>query len=275
MDPDAIEALLAAGDVGTIVVTIGNTGLGAVDDLPRTIELADRYGARVHADAAYGGYFGLASQLDESTAASYARLDDVDSIVVDPHKHGLQPYGCGCVLFRDPGVGRFYKHSSPFTYFSSADLHLGEISLECSRPGAAAVALWATQRLFPLVKGGEFSAWLDRSLVAAREFWQRLRDSASYQPLMHPELDIVVYAVDAATSAESSRRARAVFERAADRDLHLALIELPSDLVGHYVPGLEIDSNTVTCLRSVMMKPEQLDWLDRIMDILEDCAGGL
>ena len=167
------------------------------------------------------------------------------------------------------------KHSSPFTYFSSADLHLGEISLECSRPGAAAVALWATQRLFPLVKGGEFSAWLDRSLVAAREFWQRLRDSASYQPLMHPELDIVVYAVDAATSAESSRRARAVFERAADRDLHLALIELPSDLVGHYVPGLEIDSNTVTCLRSVMMKPEQLDWLDRIMDILEDCAGGL
>src|SRR5579885_1443251 len=47
-----------------------------------------------------------------------------------------------------------YKHDSPFTYFSSAELHLGEISLECSRPGAAAAALWATQKLLPLSVGG-------------------------------------------------------------------------------------------------------------------------
>ena len=46
-------------------------------------------------------------------------------------------------------MGRFYKHDSPFTYFSSKELHLGEISLECSRAGASAVALWATQRLLP------------------------------------------------------------------------------------------------------------------------------
>ncbi len=77
----------------------------------------------------------------------YDATPHADSIVVDPHKHGLQPYGCGCVLFKDPSVGRFYKHDSPYTYFTSAELHLGEISLECSRAGAAAVALWATQRL--------------------------------------------------------------------------------------------------------------------------------
>ena len=52
------------------------------------------------------------------------QIGKVDSIVIDPHKHGLQPYGCGCVLFSDPGVGRFYKHDSPYTYFSSPDLHL-------------------------------------------------------------------------------------------------------------------------------------------------------
>ena len=57
-----------------------------------------------------------------------------------------------CVIFRDPSVGRFYKHDSPYTYFTSDELHLGEISLECSRPGAAAVALWATQKLMPLVR---------------------------------------------------------------------------------------------------------------------------
>ena len=214
----------------------------------------------------------LATDLDEATAASYAALDAVDSIVVDPHKHGLQPYGCGCVLFRDPSVGRFYKHGSPYTYFSSAELHLGEISLECSRAGAAAVALWATQQLYPLDKGGEFSQWLDRCLHAAREFWQRLDRSENYQPLMYPELDIVVYAVSAADTATASQRAREIFDRAADNELHLALMELPVELVLQYVPELERTTETVTCLRSVLMKPEQLDWLDRIVAILEDVA---
>ena len=259
MKLDAVAALLQAGDVGTLVATIGNTGLGAVDRLPELLAIADKHDVRVHADAAYGGYFGLATELGEDTATSYAALERVDSIVVDPHKHGLQPYGCGCVLFRDPEVGRYYKHGSPYTYFSSAELHLGEISLECSRAGAAAVALWATQQLFPLVKGGDLGRWLDRCLLAARNFWQRLSDSHRYHPLMAPELDIVVYAVDAADTTAASQGARAVFDRAAEKDLHLALIELPSDLVLEYVPSLDRNSDTVTCLRSVLMKPEQLE----------------
>ena len=83
-----------------------------------------------------------------------AAIAACDSVVVDPHKHGLQPYGCGAVLFADPAVGRFYLHDSPYTYFTSDDLHLGEISLECSRAGAAAAALWLTFRLLPLTPDG-------------------------------------------------------------------------------------------------------------------------
>src|SRR5437016_10302201 len=116
----------------------------------------------------------LAGNLGEHAKAAFAKICEVDSIVVDPHKHGLQPYGCGCVLFRDQSVGRFYKHDSPYTYFSSADLHLGEISLECSRPGAAAVALWATQRLLPLKPGGEFAGMLEAGRNAALELHRRL-----------------------------------------------------------------------------------------------------
>jgi len=272
MDLRAIESLLKAGDVGTIVATIGNTGLGAVDRLPAILDLARQYGARVHADAAYGGYFGLASQLRDEARTAFDCLSDVDSIVVDPHKHGLQPYGCGCILFRNPDVGQFYKHDSPFTYFSSAELHLGEISLECSRPGASAVALWATQQLFPLQKGGQLAEWLDLGLLAAQEFWRRLNVSKHYQALMQPELDIVVYAVTAAASGESSDRARRIFSLAAKKDLHLAMIKLPVEIVRNYLPELEANTETVTCLRSVLMKPEHGDWLGRIMDILEDCA---
>jgi len=272
MDLAEIESALQVGDVGTIVATIGNTGLGAVDRLPEILELASRYGARVHADAAYGGYFGLATELGETTRSTYDSLSRVDSIVVDPHKHGLQPYGCGCVLFRNADVGRFYKHDSPFTYFSSAELHLGEISLECSRPGASAVALWATQQLFPLQQGGQLGQWLDSGLLAARGLWQRLTDGEHYHPLMQPELDIVVYAVDATDAVEASGRARRVFELAAKKDLHLALIELPVELVQAYVPDLEANADTVTCLRSVLMKPEHLDWLDRLVGILDGCG---
>jgi glutamate/tyrosine decarboxylase-like PLP-dependent enzyme len=273
MQLDAIESLLKDGDVGTIVATMGNTGLGAVDRLPELLELAARYEARVHADAAYGGYFGLASQLHEATRAAYDALSQVESIVVDPHKHGLQPYGCGCILFRDPGVGQFYKHDSPFTYFSSAELHLGEISLECSRPGAAAVALWATQQLFPLEKGGQLAGWLDDGLIAARDFWDRLDASSSYQPLMKPELDIICYALTADTASASSDKARSVFELAAKKELHLAMIELPVSLVKNFLPDLESDSETMTCLRSVIMKPEHREWLPIIMAILEECAS--
>src|SRR6266850_5927895 len=147
MAVDALVKRVARGDVGTVVATLGTTATGSVDSLPEILELREKYGFRVHVDAAYGGYFALASNLAENGEKSFLRIAEADSIVIDPHKHGLQPYGCGCVLFRDPGAGQLYKHDSPYTYFSSAELHLGEISLECSRPGASAAALWATQKL--------------------------------------------------------------------------------------------------------------------------------
>ena len=55
MDIEALEALLREGDVGTVVATMGNTGLGAVDGLPEIIALQSEYGYRIHADAAYTG----------------------------------------------------------------------------------------------------------------------------------------------------------------------------------------------------------------------------
>ena len=147
---------LDRGDVGTIVVTIGTTATGSIDPLPEILELQSSYGFRIHADSAYGGYFMLADNLATQTRAVYEMLNQVDSIVIDPHKHGLQPYGCGCVIFKDPSVGSFYKHDSPYTYFTSSEMHFGEISLECSRPGSSAVALWATQQLLPMVRGESF-----------------------------------------------------------------------------------------------------------------------
>jgi glutamate/tyrosine decarboxylase-like PLP-dependent enzyme len=272
MDMAALELQLKSGDVGTIIATTGTTGLGAVDPLAAIMELSRSYDVRVHADAAYGGYFVLSTELGGDTRAAYDALRETDSIVVDPHKHGLQPYGCGCILFRDPTVGRFYAHESPYTYFTSTSLHLGEISLECSRAGAAAVALWATHQLYPLEPGGQLGRWLDDGMAAARELHWRLEDGHLYQPMVAPELDIVVYAAKARTSRASSRKARDIFEAAARRDLHLALIELPTSMLPSHGGRIQRDSQTITCLRSALMKPEHKDWVERITTILEECA---
>ena len=269
---EALEAELRKGDVGTVVVTLGTTATGAVDSLDEVLPLRERYGFRVHVDAAYGGYFRLIPEtLDEPAQRAFAAIGDTDSIVIDPHKHGLQPYGCGCVLFRDPAVGRFYKHDSPYTYFTSKQLHLGEISLECSRAGAAAVALWATQQLFPLTPGGEFAQGLARGRAAALELYRRLRQDERFQTPAAgaPELDIVVWKLKAENRALASALAQRAFVTCAARDLHLALVELP----GAWFQPADHEANEpedgkVACLRSVLMKPEHEAWLDRIWDRL-------
>jgi len=271
----ALERRLQRGGVGTVVATIGTTAVGSVDPLPALLALRDRHGFRLHADAAYGGYFGLADNLSAEARRTYDRLGEADSIVIDPHKHGLQPYGCGCVLFRDPTVGRFYKHDSPYTYFSSPDLHLGEISLECSRPGAAAVALWATQRLFPLVPGGAFARALGQSRAAALALYEKLRVDARFLTPFPPELDILVWVPRARRASDASQLARRIFTEAARRQLHLALAELPVEFFDLAAAGMERDRDTITCLRSVLMKPEHRAWVDRIWELLDGAASAV
>lgn len=272
MDVAALRARLARGDVGTVVATMGTTATGAVDPLSEIVQLREKYGFRIHADAAYGGYFHLAGNLAEETRRHFDQIQQVDSIVIDPHKHGLQPYGCGCVLFRDPAIGRLYKHDSPYTYFSSTDLHLGEISLECSRPGAAAVALWATQRLLPLQKRGGFANILERCREAAVSFYQRLAKDDRFLTPFPPELDIIVFAPRAANLHETSILSRKIFEAAARRNLHLALAEIPVAFFAEQWPDAKQSHGSFTCLRSVLMKPEHLDWLDRIWAILDEAT---
>ncbi len=269
MDLTALESLLKEHPVGTVVATLGTTGLGAVDPLPGILKLQQRFGFRIHADTAYGGYFTLVDNLRPDTRAAFDCLSQVDSIVIDPHKHGLQPYGCGCVLFRDPSVGGIYKHDSPYTYFSSEELHLGEISLECSRAGASAVALWATQKLLPLNPGGSFAQNLACCHKAALALFQRLKQDSRWLTLFPPELDIVVWAPQATHASSISQASKQCFSDAAEANLHLALITLPATLVKPYWPDLQFDQETVTCLRSCLMKPEHLDWLDKIWEILD------
>ena len=267
MDVPALERRLAAGGVGTVVATLGTTATGAVDPLDAIVALRSRYDFRIHADAAYGGYFLLIKELAVETRRAFDKIAEAASVVIDPHKHGLQPYGCGCVLFHDPAVGRLYRHDSPYTYFTSTDLHLGEISLECSRPGAAAVALWATQRLFPLTADGEFAKGLASGRAAALELHERMRQDGRFVTGSPPELDILIWAPRAKRVSDASALSQKIFAEAAQRQLHLAIATLPVRLLD--VQNMQRDGDTIVCLRSVLMKPEHREWVDRIWSILD------
>ena len=265
MDLDALERELRGGRIGTVVLTAGTTGLGALDPVHQAVELRERYGFRLHVDAAYGGFFALLAWAGDPLAALVApeplrAIADCDSVVVDPHKHGLQPYGCGAVLFRDPAVGRLYQHDSPYTYFTSDELHLGEISLECSRAGAAAGALWLTLRVLPLEADRGLGPALAAGARAARA-WARLLDGSDDLGLyLEPDLDIVGFyprtAVRslAAVDAASERLLR---EAMSDADpVFLSTLRIAGERLRWRDPTLEPDLDQVRILRSVLMKPE-------------------
>ncbi len=283
IDLGALEESLRTGRVGTVVLTAGTTGLGAVDEIATAIPLARAHGARVHVDAAYGGFFRLlagAGAPEGFPAEHFAAISDADSVVVDPHKHGLQPYGCGAVLFRDPSVGRFYRHDSPYTYFTSDELHLGEISLECSRPGAAAAALWLTLRALPLRADDGLGPVLAAGLRAARDMATRLDGSDRFDTYTPPETDIVVYSARPAHSRLSALDAvsQRVFDAGmADESdpVFLSLYRLDAGRLGRRFPHLAADAPAARVLRSVLMKPEHEAWTGWLAGRLESLAAGV
>ncbi|MGD0684389.1 MAG: aminotransferase class V-fold PLP-dependent enzyme [Streptosporangiaceae bacterium] len=301
IDLGALDDLLASGRIGTVVATAGTTGLGAIDPVHEVLAVARRHGVRVHVDAAYGGFFTLLAGGDDPAApdpaapdpaapgpavldpavldaAPWRAIGQCDSVVVDPHKHGLQPYGCGAVLFRDPEVGRLYKHDSPYTYFTSGELHLGEISLECSRAGAAAAALWLTFRLLPPTPAG-----LGQVLAACRRaalHWSDLISASGrlvlYQP---PELDIVCYfpaTSPRSLSAIDQACARMLADGMTDRasPVFLSTLQVTASAFARRHGSVAADREGTRILRSVLMKPEAESHVARLHARIEQLAAG-
>ena len=279
MDLAALDSVLAGGRVGTVVATAGTTGLGAIDPVHEVLAVARRHGARVHVDAAYGGFFTLLAGLSGRAGldeAPWRAIASCDSVVVDPHQHGLQPYGCGAVLFADPEVGRFYLHDSPYTYFTSGDLHLGEISLECSRAGASAAALWLTLRLLPLTPDG-----LGRVLAAGRRAaldWAALiSQSGRLELYQQPELDIVCYFPVTAPATLSRIDAASVqmldHGMKRERPVFLSTLRVTAAGMSRRHPGIEADAGGARILRSVLMKPETEGYVGELHARAEQLAA--
>jgi hypothetical protein len=130
--------------------------------------------------------------------------------------------------------------------------------------------------LLPLKKGDEFAKGLEQCREAALDLHQRIAADSRFVSAFSPELDIVVFAPHAESVSASSAMSRRIFEAAARKNLHLALAELPLGFFEANLGGVKADQNSLTCLRSVLMKPEHREWLDRIWEVLsqatDECA---
>lgn len=155
-----------------------------MDPLTSILALRKKYQAKglsfvVHADAAWGGYFctmlpkdyhpgdplslppGMgvgagfvpdASLRTETQEDLYA-MRFADSITVDPHKAGYIPYPAGGLCYRDGRMRYLVTWTSPYLSRGSVT-SIGIYGVEGSKPGAAAMSTWLSNRTIGLNPDG-------------------------------------------------------------------------------------------------------------------------
>lgn len=133
-DMEDLERILARlpETVGKLIITDGVFSMsGDIANLPKIVELAKKYGARIMVDDAHG--VGMIGDCGRGTAAYYDLEDEVD-IIMTTFSKSLASLG-GCVV-ADDSVIEYVKHTSrPFIFSASIP------------PGNAAAALEALQIL--------------------------------------------------------------------------------------------------------------------------------
>ncbi|GHI85975.1 pyridoxal phosphate-dependent decarboxylase family protein [Streptomyces xanthophaeus] len=179
LDPAALRAAVTADlDAGLLpfctVTTLGTTATGAVDPLEPVTDLCRNTGMWHHADGAWGGLGAAVPAL----APLYQGIGGVDSLTVDPHKTLSVPVGCGALLVPDPEhLHTAFAHHASYLTPGEQDAQpwLSHATIELTRPGTRALALWAT--LNHLGRGG-VTTLIEHYLTLA----DQLRDRISAEP---------------------------------------------------------------------------------------------
>lgn len=193
MIPEALEARMlhdkAAGlKPLAVVASAGTVSTGAIDPLRQIAEIAQRHGAWLHVDGAYGA---LAAMADRT---KFDGLELADSISLDPHKWLYQPLDCGCLLYRSPDAARrTFSHSGEYARSLSADPVEGfvffEESMELSRRFRA-LKLWLSLRYHGVAA---FRQSIAKDLAQARRLADAIQKEPQLELLAPVELSAVCF----------------------------------------------------------------------------------
>ncbi len=202
---EALKSALEAGEKPVCVVaTLGTTGFCSFDPLHEVVELRSHLHQEagcwfhIHADAAWGGPLALlagSGVLEADVEASLKAMAQADSITIDPHKLLYIPYPAAAVLYRDKRDLTLISTHAPYLFHGELQhKSLGTSTIEGSRPGSTAAAVWAALRLMtssrePLSKLprelllDRYKPLLAKGLRDARLLYQMLRALSRHYPV--------------------------------------------------------------------------------------------
>jgi glutamate/tyrosine decarboxylase-like PLP-dependent enzyme len=182
LDVEALDRELAALDRAPAIL-IGNAGdvnTGAFDPIEQMADLAERYGAWLHVD----GAFGLFARLSPRAAHLAAGVDRANSVISDGHKWLNVPYDCGFAFLREPAPLR-----ATFG-FAAAYLPGDELPGPEASRRARSIAVWATLRAYG--RSG-YRAMVERHLELAQRLAERVDASPELERLAPVPLNIVCF----------------------------------------------------------------------------------
>jgi glutamate/tyrosine decarboxylase-like PLP-dependent enzyme len=188
---DAGRADLAAMDralagIDGPAVLIGNAGdvnTGDFDPIADLADLAERHGAWLHVD----GAFGLFAAVSPRTAHLVAGVERADSVAADGHKWLNVPYESGFAFARDPEVLGLAFGGWNARYLEAegdVDINYNSLGPESSRR-ARALPIWATLRAYG--RQGH-QAMVERHLDLAQRLGRLVEEAADLELLAPVQL---------------------------------------------------------------------------------------
>jgi glutamate/tyrosine decarboxylase-like PLP-dependent enzyme len=189
LDLHSLEAGLQAlgGAPAILVATAGEPNAAAFDPIAEMADLAERYGAWLHVD----GAFGLFGRLSPRTRWLTDGVERADSVSADGHKWLNVPHDCGFAFVREQRflVKAFAESAA---YLPAADEErpsVAYISPEGSRR-ARAFTVWATLKAYG--RGG-YREMVERHVDIAHHLAARVDAEPELERLADVQLNVVTF----------------------------------------------------------------------------------